>query len=141
MFRSSYHCLRWTCARQSNVKVNRRRLDRNFTAPTKATKEEESDEFFNILSILIPRGLLAFGIVHFTSEYVVLLTQCEGPSMLPTMESAGEVVLVDRWTPRRYGIQGGCTGEEQRLYNKRRQRKHSNPSEWYRSEERRVGKD
>lgn len=97
------------------------------------TAKEEFYSIFNILYYLVPRGLLAFGIVNFASEYVFLLTQCEGPSMLPTMESAGEVVFVDRWTLRRYGIQGGSTGHEQRLHNKRQQKKHSNQNEWYES--------
>jgi signal peptidase I len=54
----------------------------------------------------------AFGFVYVVTEYGVELTICEGPSMLPTIKPRGEIILMDRFTPRWYGLQGGCNGAE-----------------------------
>ena len=45
--------------------------------------------------------------VYCFSEYVAEWTICEGPSMLPTIQSKGEIILVDRLTPRWFGIEQG----------------------------------
>jgi len=66
----------------------------------------------------------AFGFVYVFTEYGLELTICEGPSMLPTIQQRGEIVVMDRFTPRWYGIQGGVNGEERRRINERRQKAH-----------------
>ena len=45
------------------------------------------------------------------------LTICEGPSMVPTIRPRGEIVVMDRFTPRWYGLQGGSVGEQRKQFN------------------------
>ena len=81
-------------------------------------------KFFNM--ILLRLGC-AFSISYIISEYFVDLTICEGPSMLPTIKEEGEIVLLDRFTPRLWGINGGFVGNERRHLNKQKQKQHE---EW-----------
>jgi mitochondrial inner membrane protease subunit 1 len=53
--------------------------------------------------IVVPRLLLAMGMVHVTSEYFVDITLCEGPSMAPTIRPYGEIILLDKYTIRNFG--------------------------------------
>jgi mitochondrial inner membrane protease subunit 1 len=53
--------------------------------------------------VVVPRLLLAMGIVHVTSEYFVDITLCEGPSMVPTIRPYGEIILLDKYTIRHFG--------------------------------------
>jgi signal peptidase I len=66
----------------------------------------------------------AFGIVYCFSEYIAEWTICEGPSMLPTIQSRGEIILVDRVTPRIWGINGGTVGSERVRQARVLQRRH-----------------
>lgn len=66
----------------------------------------------------------AFGFVYVTTEYVTELTICEGPSMLPTIRPQGEIVLLDRLTPRLNGLQGGCCGSERARLARQKQKRH-----------------
>jgi signal peptidase I len=77
-------------------------------SPTPAAPNED----YRWVPSLMGRLLSAFGIVHIVSEYGFELTLCEGPSMLPTIRSSGEIILVDRLTPRLRGVQAGLVGEE-----------------------------
>jgi mitochondrial inner membrane protease subunit 1 len=52
--------------------------------------------------VVVPRLLLAMGMVHVTSEYFVDITLCEGPSMAPTIRPYGEIILLDKYTIRRF---------------------------------------
>lgn len=70
---------------------------------------------------MLTRLLSAFGIVHVVSEYGAELTLCDGPSMLPTIRPAGEIILVDRLTPRIYGLEGGCVGTERAKFARQKQ--------------------
>lgn len=63
-------------------------------------------------SAFVARLVAAFGMVHVVSEYGIELTLCEGPSMLPTIHPSGEIIMVDRFTPRMWGLKGGSKGEE-----------------------------
>ena len=65
-----------------------------------------------------------FGFVYVFTEYGLELTICEGPSMLPTIQQRGEIVVMDRFTPRWYGIQGGVVGAERRRINVELQHEH-----------------
>ena len=67
---------------------------------------------------------MAYGGIYYISEYVFQLTNCDGPSMLPTFQSSGEIILVDRLTPRLYGLQGGSSATARILEAKERQKKH-----------------
>lgn len=66
----------------------------------------------------------AFGFVYVFTEYGVELTICEGPSMVPTIRPRGEIVLLDRFTPRWHGLQGGPIGVERARLARALQKKH-----------------
>jgi signal peptidase I len=51
-------------------------------------------------------------LIYLVTEYVADITLCEGPSMSPTLQPAGEIVLLDKYTIRRYGVSDGCRGLE-----------------------------
>jgi signal peptidase I len=67
------------------------------------------------------RFVTLFMSVHLISDYGFQFTICEGPSMLPTIRSQGEIILVDRWSLRRLGVQDGCVGTERAQAARRRQ--------------------
>ena len=62
------------------------------------------------MTILVSRVLAAFGILHVVTEYGVDMTRCEGPSMMPTIKSLGEIIVIEKIT-RNFGIEGGNDGE------------------------------
>jgi len=66
------------------------------------------DDFY-FYGVLIYRLALAYGGIYCLSEYGFQLTNCNGPSMLPTMKPCGEIIFIDRLTPRLYGFDGGCS--------------------------------
>jgi signal peptidase I len=76
------------------------------------------------LGIHMWRLACAFGLVYVVSEYGLELTICEGPSMLPTIRQRGEIVLLDRLTPRLYGLQGGPSGEARTKLAREKQKLH-----------------
>jgi inner membrane protease subunit 1 len=76
------------------------------------------------LTLHLWRLACAFGMVYVTTEYGFELTICEGPSMLPTINSYGEIIMIDRLTPRLYGIQGGPDGEKRASLAREKQKKH-----------------
>lgn len=86
-----------------------------------SSHEHEIPDDWRWLPSLCARLVTAFGITHIVAEYGVELTLCEGPSMLPTIRSKGEIILVDRLTPRINGIEGGCIGEERVRQARQRQ--------------------
>ena len=53
---------------------------------------------------LMYRLTVAYGGIYCLSEYGFQLTNCNGPSMLPTMNPIGEIIFIDRLTPRLYGL-------------------------------------
>ena len=59
-----------------------------------------NDEPFHLMRIA-----MALGIVYGFGEYVAELTLCEGPSMSPTLQPSGDVVLVDKLSYRYYGME------------------------------------
>jgi len=53
-------------------------------------------------------GVVGFGaVLHCLHEYVIDISMCCGPSMLPTLNAAGDVVLLDRLSPRLGWIRPG----------------------------------
>mmetsp|Transcript_22078 Transcript_22078/g.54551 ORF Transcript_22078/g.54551 Transcript_22078/m.54551 type:complete len:364 (-) Transcript_22078:2306-3397(-) len=105
---------------------NRRHFsDSSAEALTKETvKEKTTGETDFALFTQVGRIIYAFGLVYFISEYGFELTICEGPSMLPTIRPLGEIVLLDRFTPRWYGLQGGSNGKQRETFARKRQREH-----------------
>jgi signal peptidase I len=59
--------------------------------------------------------------VHLISDHGFQFIVCEGPSMYPTIRPQGEIILVDRWLFRRFGIQDGCIGTQRAHAARRRQ--------------------
>jgi len=57
---------------------------------------------FNALAVL------KFGcFLHVMHEYVLEVTMCVGPSMLPTFNASGDIVLLERFSPRMAKLQRG----------------------------------
>jgi signal peptidase I len=69
--------------------------------------------------LLAKRALQAACLVYCITEYVADITLCEGPSMHPTIQSQGEIVLVWKYIPG--GLMDGCEGELRRKRAKQRQ--------------------
>jgi signal peptidase I len=94
---------------------------------TKQQQVTDHPEDFGIATH-VRRLICAFGLVYVITEYGVELTICEGPSMLPTIRARGEIVLLDRFTPRWFGLQGGSSSscsssgkERERMARERQQ--------------------
>lgn len=67
-------------------------------------------EEFRWIPSILGRLASAFTTLYVLSEYGISLTLCEGPSMNPTIRPYGELILIDRFSPRWCGIDGGCVG-------------------------------
>jgi inner membrane protease subunit 1 len=67
------------------------------------------------------RAAAAAGLVHVWTEAAADATLCEGPSMSPTIRPSGEVVLVDKWHPRRLGLRDGDQGQARAALARARQ--------------------
>jgi signal peptidase I len=91
---------------------------------------KKSDDWQWVPSLLT-RLLTAFGLMHIVSEYGVELTLCEGPSMLPTIRPMGEIILVDRCSPRLHGIEGGCEGKKRVQQGRHRQEEYEKVTQKY----------
>ncbi|GAX27775.1 mitochondrial inner membrane protease subunit 1 [Fistulifera solaris] len=89
-----------------------------------STSPNETDElsFFETVQLLAFRGALAASTVYVITEYCVDVTLCEGPSMHPTIQSSGEIILVDKWTTRRHGMADGSVATERIMAAQSRQR-------------------
>ena len=87
-------------------------------------REKSSQEIDFALFTQAKRIIYAFGLVYIFSEYGFELTICEGPSMLPTIRPRGEIVLLDRFTPRWFGLQGGSSGKQREILARKQQQKH-----------------
>lgn len=62
-------------------------------------------------TILATRAVQAACMVYCITEHVADITLCEGPSMYPTIQSQGEIILLSK---RVRSMQGGPRGEERR---------------------------
>ena len=58
------------------------------------------------------RILAGMGIAHCVDEYCFRLTHTEGPSMLPTIKTHGEIILMERFSYRIRGLEDGDKGQE-----------------------------
>jgi len=64
-----------------------------------------------VIKALIIRALAAYSLVHIAETYILDVTQCEGPSMTPTISPEAEIVLVERISHRLFGLADGCKGD------------------------------
>lgn len=61
------------------------------------------------LLLLLQRLMMGLGIVHCFTNYVMDITLCSGPSMLPTIKDSNEIILIDRFAIFKGSIQDGTT--------------------------------
>ena len=110
--------------------VSRTQLQRRFASAssnaakngTEAASETESSGSY--FGVLFQRLAMSLGIVYFFTEYGLEWTVCEGPSMMPTVKPRGEIVLIDRLTPRLWGLSGGDTFQKREASAKLLQQEH-----------------
>jgi signal peptidase I len=78
---------------------------------------------FALYALLARRAVMAMGMAYVWTEYGVDMTLCEGPSMTPTIHPYGEIVVMDRWNPRQFGLKDGDDGSARaRLARDRQER-------------------
>jgi signal peptidase I len=102
-------------------------LRRSLHQEAKQYHEHPNDSFY---SILAARAASAAGMIFCFTEYVADLTLCEGPSMLPTIQSSGEIVMIDKWSIRR-GLEGGTYGAERAKQALKRQAEYKDEDFWH----------
>lgn len=117
---------------KSNISNSSSRSKRSpdATANNSSSSSQTPDSWTTTLKEVVPlvgvfawRLCLAYGMVYVFWEYGVEITICEGPSMIPTLKGDGdEIVLLDRWTPRLLGLQGGPSGSQRAIGNRQKQR-------------------
>jgi mitochondrial inner membrane protease subunit 1 len=88
-------------------------------------------EEWRLLRILIQRMAMALGMVHCWTEYVMDITLCSGPSMLPTIQEANELVCIDRFAVYRGSVHDGTTASSRIRAARQRQEKHSPIYIWH----------
>lgn len=97
---------------------------RKGTAVPETTPASEEASTTALYTLLLTRAAWAAGIVYVATAYLGDITLCEGPSMSPTLQPAGEIVLIDKWTLRRHGVADGCRGTERLRAALERQEEH-----------------
>jgi signal peptidase I len=68
------------------------------TTPPTPPPPESVDSEAAFYGILCFRAAVAVGFVYCLTEYVADITLTEGPSMTPTIQSSGEIIMVDKVT-------------------------------------------
>jgi signal peptidase I len=93
------------------------------TAAAAPSWQNAVQEVVPLVGVFAWRLCLAYGFVYVFWEYGAEITICEGPSMIPTLKGEGdEIVLLDRWTPYRLGLQGGSSASQRAVEARQRQR-------------------
>jgi signal peptidase I len=93
-------------------------------------QQQQQNEFY-FFRVLLYRLAVAYGSIYCISEYGFQLTNCNGPSMLPTLKPVAEIIFVDRLTPRLFGMDGGSTAEGRIKIARKRQRAHPDVDVWH----------
>mmetsp|Transcript_17701 Transcript_17701/g.49002 ORF Transcript_17701/g.49002 Transcript_17701/m.49002 type:complete len:463 (-) Transcript_17701:1792-3180(-) len=94
------------------------------TEGASAAAAESTSSSSSYFGALLRRLACSLGIVYVVTEYGFEWTVCEGPSMMPTIQPRGEIVLIDRLTPRLWGLAGGDTAEKRTRSARTAQEKH-----------------
>jgi len=68
-------------------------------------------DFHQVRAVSI-RVLAGLVLISLQNEYGFSIIQCEGPSMMPTIHPLGEMIVVERFTHRLFGLDDGDTAEE-----------------------------
>lgn len=108
------------------------------TAADASLDLEDGPTLLEAIKLFLARGALAMGAVYCVTEYIVDLTPCEGPSMLPTIQMSGEIMLIDKTI--RYRQKKLSSGVD-RVHNAKKQQKlfesvegtSSKPCPWHES--------
>ena len=69
-----------------------------------------SNDVFSLMGLLSARVMSALSIIYIINEYGLDWTLCEGPSMKPTISPKGDIIVMERWSHRIYGLDGGDVG-------------------------------
>ena len=86
--------------------------DASSSAPSSQSNQHDNPSWYDELKfimLLLQRLMMGLGIVHCFKNYVMDITLCSGPSMLPTINESDEIILIDRFTILRGSIQDGTT--------------------------------
>ena len=133
------HVRRWSLSslplakRHTKQTINRRfltgtkprRQKASEPVPSTKAKMKDPDQDSDLwLGTHMERLVYSFGFVYVFTEYGMELTICEGPSMLPTIKPQGEIVVLDRLTPRLFGLEGGSSGRIRTKEAREKQKEH-----------------
>jgi mitochondrial inner membrane protease subunit 1 len=99
--------------------------------PPPIPPSESSIGEWQLLSLLMQRMAMALGIVHCWTEYVMDITLCSGPSMLPTIQESNEIVLLDRFAIWRGVVHDGTTAASRIQAAHHRQQQHRPIYVWH----------
>lgn len=69
-----------------------------------------SNDAVSMVGLLSARIMSALSIIYIINEYGLDWTLCEGPSMKPTISPKGDIIVMERWSHRIYGLDGGDDG-------------------------------
>jgi signal peptidase I len=82
------------------------------SSPSSQTKQLDHPSWYDewkFMILLLQRLLMGLGVVHSFTNYVMDITLCSGPSMLPTIKESNEIILIDRFAVWKGSIQDGTT--------------------------------
>jgi inner membrane protease subunit 1 len=100
-------------------------------AVSEGSSSSTSSSASHIYRVMISRAAMAMGIVYVVTEYVADITLCEGPSMMPTIQPTGEIILIDKRSLWMNGFHDGGTAEERIRAAETRQQIHDPPDIWH----------
>jgi signal peptidase I len=80
-------------------------------------------KWWTTMGIVSARILSVLSMISLVSEYSLEWTLCEGPSMKPTIAPKGDIILIERWSHRWYGLNGGDVGEVRSQVHQAKQNK------------------
>lgn len=103
----------------------------HFQSPANESSSSTSNSASHIYRVMISRAAMAMGIVYVVTEYVADITLCEGPSMMPTIQPTGEIILIDKRSLWMNGFHDGWTAEERIRAAESRQQTHDPPDVWH----------
>lgn len=92
------------------------------TQPSSSKNKETFSDFISFITTVSIRIAAGISIAHLIDEYGFSLTLCEGPSMMPTINPKGEIILIERATHRLFGLDGGYTSEQRVIQAREKQR-------------------
>jgi signal peptidase I len=97
---------------------------------------------WQVYLVIAQRIALAWGMIHVVTEYGVDVTLCDGPSMMPTIQPSGEMLLMEKMSTRMHilqrtddnecnGVKDGDTAAARIRAARSRQRQHRPTNVWH----------